>query len=114
MDLVWLKGEGGAVRRYALPLHETIAERVERGDITRVNKDGTPYVESAEPARLKPKQKLQAEARELGVDDSGTADEITARIDARRELLTQAAELGVETEGSDDEIRARIDEKLAQ
>lgn len=113
MGEIWLKGEGGAVRRYAEPLHETIAQRLDRGDITRVNEDGTPYVEGAEPVALKPKQKLQAEARELGVDDSGTADEIKARIEARRDLLKQAAELGVDTEGSDDEIRARIDAKLA-
>jgi hypothetical protein len=111
---IWLKGEGGSVRRYAEPLHKTIAERVAKGEIVRVNKDGTPYAEDAEPARLTAKEKLQAAARELGLDDSGTVPEITERVEKRRALLAQAAELGVDATGSDEEITARIDAKLAE
>lgn len=33
---------------------------------------------------LTPKQKLQAEARELGLDDSGTSAEIQERIDEKK------------------------------
>ncbi|WP_439377481.1 hypothetical protein [Amycolatopsis lexingtonensis] len=114
MAIIWLKGEGGSVRKYGEPLHKTIAERVTKGEITRVNEDGTPYVEGAEPARLTAKEKLQAEARELGLDDAGTVLEITARVEKRRALLAQAAELGVDATGSDEEITARIDAKLAE
>jgi hypothetical protein len=114
VEIIWLKGEGGSVRRYAEPLHKTIAERVAAGTVTRVNEDGTPYVEGAEPVKLTAKEKLQAAARELGVDDSGTVPEITERVEKRRALLAQAAELGVDATGTDEEITARVDAKLAE
>jgi hypothetical protein len=115
MSEMWIKGEGGSVRRYAEPLHATIAERLEKGIITRVNKDGSSYVESAEPAKLTPKQKIQVDARALDLDDSGTVDEITARIDAKvAELLKQAAELGIDADKlTAVELSAAIDAKLA-
>lgn len=38
-------GEGGTVFRLDLPVHETIAERIAKKEIHRVNEDGTPYLE---------------------------------------------------------------------
>lgn len=44
----YFRGEGGTVFKLDLPIHETIAERIAKKEIHRVNEDGTPYVE-AEP-----------------------------------------------------------------
>ncbi|WP_372659922.1 hypothetical protein [Amycolatopsis kentuckyensis] len=113
-EVVHLRGERGGVLNFELPLPADIAKAYDRQALVRVNADGSPYVEDAEPARLTAKEKLQAAARELGVDDSGTVPEITERVEKRRALLTQAAELGVDATGSDEEITARIDAKLAE
>lgn len=42
-EIVHILGEGGTVFALALPLHETIVDRMERGRIRRVNPDGSPY-----------------------------------------------------------------------
>ena len=47
-DYGYFRGEGGTVFRLDLPVHETIAERIAKKEIHRVNEDGTPFVE-AEP-----------------------------------------------------------------
>ncbi|MEA5367724.1 hypothetical protein VA596_49895 [Amycolatopsis sp., V23-08] len=113
-EVVHLKGEGGGVFRFECPLPPDIEKAYAKQALVRVNEDGTPYVEDAEPAQLTPKEKLQAEARELGVDDSGTVPQITERVEKRRALIAQAAEVGVEATGTDEEITARIDAKLAE
>lgn len=41
------RGEGGMVWEMDLPLPETQAEKVAKGYLTRVNADGSPYVEPA-------------------------------------------------------------------
>lgn len=46
---VHILGEGGSVFELALPLHETIAEKLAKGHIRRVQPDGTPYVEGDRP-----------------------------------------------------------------
>lgn len=46
---VHILGEGGSVFELALPLHETIAEKLAKGHIRRVLPDGTPYVEGDRP-----------------------------------------------------------------
>lgn len=47
-------GEGGTVFKLDLPVHETIAERIAKREILRVNEDGTPYVEPATEAEVAP------------------------------------------------------------
>lgn len=50
---VFVRGEGGSVFKLDLPLHETIADRLAKGYLTRVaNADGDPYVEGAETATV--------------------------------------------------------------
>ena len=44
-DHVFIRGEGGSVFKMDLPLHETIEDRLLKGYLTRVNEDGTPYIE---------------------------------------------------------------------
>ena len=113
-EVIFLKGEGGSVFRFERPLHPDIAKTYAAQRLTRVAEDGEPYIEGAEPTKLTPKQKLQAEARELGVGDAGTAEEIQARVTTRRALVGQAAELELDATGTDDELRGRIDAKLAE
>lgn len=44
-DHVFIRGEGGSVFKMDLPLHETISDRLLKGYLTRVNEDGSSYVE---------------------------------------------------------------------
>ncbi|MGW2932955.1 hypothetical protein ACWDA7_14055 [Streptomyces sp. NPDC001156] len=47
-ETIFVKGEGGAVFKMDLPLSEGIAQRLERGELTRVNEDGSPFEEPAD------------------------------------------------------------------
>lgn len=51
-DFIHVRGEGGAVIKMTLPLHKSIQQRLDRGDIVRVSEDGEPL--AAEPAPDKP------------------------------------------------------------
>lgn len=45
---VFIRGEGGSIFKFDLPLHETITERLAKGYLTRVaNAEGDPYVEKS-------------------------------------------------------------------
>lgn len=46
---IHVRGEGGSIFELALPLHEGIADRLAKGAIVRVNADGSPYTEAADP-----------------------------------------------------------------
>lgn len=49
-DTVFIQGEGGGIFELSLPLHETIADKLAKGAVRRVqDADGTPYDESARP-----------------------------------------------------------------
>jgi hypothetical protein len=63
-----------------------------------------------------PKERLQADARALDLDDSGTMPEIIARIDAKAdELRKQAAELEIDADKlSAVELLAVVDAKLTE
>jgi len=69
-----------------------------------------------EVRELTPKQGLQADARAIGLDDSGTVQELTARIDEKvAELLKQAAELDIDADKLPAvELLAAVDAKLAE
>lgn len=54
-DLIYVRGEGGMVIAMSPPLGEGIEKRLVRGELRRVNEDGTPYTGDAEdggPAAL--------------------------------------------------------------
>jgi hypothetical protein len=53
-ETVHLLGEGGTVFELALPLHETITDRMAKGYIRRVNPDGSPFEGPAEPGVPEP------------------------------------------------------------
>jgi hypothetical protein len=46
---VHILGEGGGIFELSLPLHETIADKLAKGHVRRVQPDGTPYVEGDRP-----------------------------------------------------------------
>jgi hypothetical protein len=41
----WFRGSGGGVIQMDLPLPEVMADQFTKGYLTRVNEDGSPYVE---------------------------------------------------------------------
>lgn len=43
----WFRGAGGVVWQMDLPLPENMADQLTKGYLTRVNDDGSPYVEQA-------------------------------------------------------------------
>ncbi|GAB2964403.1 hypothetical protein [Saccharothrix stipae] len=71
------RGEGGRVWTMDLPLPAEIAKQVEAGALVEVEASDPP----SKP--LTPKEALQEQAAELGLDTSGTVAELTARIDAK-------------------------------
>lgn len=44
-ETIHIEGEAGTVFELSLPVHETIAEKLAKGSIRRVNADGSPYTE---------------------------------------------------------------------
>lgn len=42
-ETIYVRGEGGAIFAMDLPLPEAIADRLAKGQIKRVNRDGSPY-----------------------------------------------------------------------
>ena len=62
-DVVYLVGEGGGrARPHRLPLPEGIAQRLAKGQIRRVNEDGTPW-EPPAGAEHAPEQGVSAPTR---------------------------------------------------
>lgn len=61
-EIIHVRGEGGSVFRLALPLHESIADRLARGHLTRVNEDGTTWTGDAEPSVPGPPSERPAQA----------------------------------------------------
>lgn len=53
-ETIYVRGEGGAVIAMDLPLPEAIAERYERGQLQRVNSDGSPYAPTQAPPEPDP------------------------------------------------------------
>lgn len=54
-DTIWLRGEGGALLTASLPLHFSLQDRLDKGELQRVNRDGSVWLESpAEAAESEP------------------------------------------------------------
>ncbi|MFE5628473.1 hypothetical protein [Streptomyces sp. NPDC056543] len=47
-ETIYVLGEGGGIHAMDLPLSEPIADRLAKGQLRRVNEDGTPYDEQAD------------------------------------------------------------------
>jgi hypothetical protein len=44
-DTMWIRGENGAIHEMSVPLSPHIQRRIDRGDLTHVTEDGSPWVE---------------------------------------------------------------------
>lgn len=55
-ETIWIRGENGALYEFSAPLHESVLDRLGRGDLVRVSKDGSPWHEAgdAEPEDVPP------------------------------------------------------------
>lgn len=58
-EVIHVRGEGGGVWPMDLPLSPPIQQRFDRGELTRVNEDGTPYTEK--PRRGRPPKQSASE-----------------------------------------------------
>jgi hypothetical protein len=67
-ETIWLRGEGGALLTVSLPLHFSLQDRLDKGELQRVSRDGSPWLEppagEAEP---------QPEPPAAPVEDEGPA-----------------------------------------
>jgi hypothetical protein len=56
---ITVRGEGGGIFRMTLPLHPAIQARMDAGEITRVNEDGSPWTgeDAPKPRRGRPPAK---------------------------------------------------------
>jgi hypothetical protein len=81
-ETAYFKGEGGVVWPMTLPLPEVMGDKVTRGQMRRVNADGTPYSDPAEspavpPAQSAPKVDWVGYAVRVGGMDLDTAEAMT-------------------------------------
>lgn len=53
-ETIHVRGEGGGIHEMALPLPEAIKGRLDSGQLTRVNPDGSAYVERPAVKRTPP------------------------------------------------------------
>lgn len=53
-ETIYVRGEGGGIHAMDLPLPESIQQRLARGQLTRVNKDGSTYTGLVEEAVAAP------------------------------------------------------------
>lgn len=76
-ETVHILGEGGGIFELSLPLSEPIQDRLTKGYLTRVNADGTPFVEKV-TRTAPPPYASKAEWVGWAVHASqGTADPLT-------------------------------------
>lgn len=47
-EMMWIRGENGTLHNFDVPLPPGIAHRLEKGDLLRVNEDGSPWAEPSE------------------------------------------------------------------
>jgi hypothetical protein len=64
-EQIWIRGENGALHRMDVPLLPGIQDRLDRGDLTRVNDDGTPWIEPGEEPLEPPRGDLPPDAPPL-------------------------------------------------
>jgi hypothetical protein len=113
VETIHVRGEGGTVIAMDLPLHEAMADRLTRGQLQRVNPDGTPYTGPAGADVPGPPDKAPAKAAGKGdwvawaIVCGATADDAEALTKA--DLIDKYADAHPAT-GDDDEDPAQVGE----
>ena len=64
-EQMWIRGENGALHCMDVPLPPGIQDRLDKGDLVRVNEDGTPWREPDEPVLEPPHGDLPPDAPPL-------------------------------------------------
>lgn len=64
-EQMWIRGENGALHCMDVPLPPGIQHRLDRGDLTRVNEDGSPWHEPGEEVLEPPRGDLPPDAPPL-------------------------------------------------
>lgn len=74
-ETIHVRGEGGMVIAMSYPLGEGIEKRLTRGELRRVNEDGSPYQEAAlvRPAQAASKDEWVGWAVSQGADPNDAA-----------------------------------------
>ncbi|NUS29812.1 MAG: hypothetical protein HOV92_37115 [Streptomyces sp.] len=108
-ETIYLRGEGGGIHAMDLPLPEPIEERVRKGMLTRVNKDGSPYV--APPSEDEPTGVGQAPAP--GTQAPGLPLAEPAKSASKADWVGWAVVKGATAEEADGMTKADLIEKYA-
>lgn len=95
---IYLRGEGGATFAFALPLSVTIKQRYERGELVRVNPDGTPWREPAsEPVPQSQDNPETENEKPESTDDGDTSPKVAeppAKSASKAEWVAYAVQVG--------------------
>ncbi|HXJ25634.1 MAG TPA: hypothetical protein VNH17_08035 [Streptosporangiaceae bacterium] len=77
-DTIWLRGEGGALVTKSLPLHFSLQDRLDKGELQRVNRDGStlqePPAGEAEPPAEPPADPVEDEGPAVPKRTASQAD----------------------------------------
>lgn len=92
----WFRGENGLVLEMDLPLPDGFEGRLKRGEITRVNEDGTPWEpEAAAAESLAGEAELPADQELIAAlaENAGLSDEIALLTKQRDELAVDVGQV---------------------
>jgi hypothetical protein len=85
---IHVRGEGGVVWEMALPLPDGIAQRLAKGDLTRVNEDGSPYEQPTPQPEQEPPAKTASKAAWVDYAvDARAADRTEAEAMTKADLV---------------------------
>ncbi len=134
VEQVWMLGEGGSVILMDLPLPFEIARRVAKGQIVRVNEDGSPYEPSDDDPALVPETEAErierekadalefsrlkqenpdADPAELAVQADSTAEPVKPKpVEAKGVWVHYAQSQGMSHEDADAMTKAQLIEKF--
>jgi hypothetical protein len=92
-ERIWFRGEGGAIQTVDLgALHPGIRKRFSRGDLVRLNPDGSPWTEPAEPEPAPAPVPDESETATAVVTVTPDTGDFAAEAEARVEEALEGAD----------------------